>query len=77
MRVLQWIFCAESVTLLDCVLLQFYFTLNTIAMLLCFFSSLPILVVYSVVQAADIIKVIVGYVLIRKGKWISNIVEKM
>lgn len=23
-------FCAESVTLLDCVLLQFYFTLNTI-----------------------------------------------
>lgn len=48
-----------------------------IAMLLCFFSSLPILVVYSVVQAADIIKVIVGYVLIRKGKWISNIVEKM
>ena len=22
-------FCAESVTLLDCVLLQFYFTLNT------------------------------------------------
>ena len=29
MRVLQWIFCAESITLLDCVLLQFYFTLNT------------------------------------------------
>ena len=28
MRVLQWFFCAGSVTLLDCVLLQFYFTLN-------------------------------------------------
>lgn len=48
-----------------------------IAMFLCFFTSIPILVVYSVVQAADIIKVILGYVLIKKGKWISNIVEKM
>ena len=48
-----------------------------IAIFLCYYTSLPILVVYSVVQAADIIKVIVGYVLIRKGKWISNIVEKM
>ncbi len=48
-----------------------------IAVLLCFFTPLPILVVYSVVQAADIIKVIVGYVLIKKGKWISNIVENM
>ena len=48
-----------------------------IAIFLCYYTSLPILVVYSVVQAADIIKVIVGYVLIRKGKWISNIVEKI
>ena len=48
-----------------------------IAILLCFFTPLPILVVYSVVQAADIIKVIVGYVLIKKGKWISNIVENI
>ena len=48
-----------------------------IAILLCFFTSLPILVVYSVVQAADIIKVLVGYTLIKKGKWISNIVENM
>lgn len=48
-----------------------------IAMLLCFFTPLPILVVYTVVQAADIIKVIVGYVLIKKGKWISNIVESI
>lgn len=48
-----------------------------IAILLCFFTPLPILGVYSVVQAADIIKVIVGYVLIKKGKWISNIVENI
>lgn len=48
-----------------------------IAMVLCFFTPLPILAVYSVVQAADIIKVIVGYVLIKKEKWISNIVESI
>lgn len=48
-----------------------------IAMVLCFFTPLPILAVYSVVQAADIIKVIVGFVLIKKEKWISNIVESM
>lgn len=48
-----------------------------IAMVLCFFTPLPILAVYAVVQAADIIKVIVGYALIKKGKWISNIVENI
>lgn len=46
-----------------------------IALLLCNLTGLPILVIYAVVQAADIIKVIVGYVLIQKGIWISNIVE--
>lgn len=46
-----------------------------IALLLCNLTGLPILVVYAVVQAADVIKVIVGYVLIQKGIWISNIVE--
>lgn len=46
-----------------------------IALLLCNLTGLPILVIYAVVQAADIIKVIVGYVMIQKGIWISNIVE--
>lgn len=46
-----------------------------IALCLCFFTGLPIFGVYAIVQAADIIKVIVGYILIRKGIWISNIVE--
>lgn len=44
------------------------------AFLLCEFSPLPILAVYAVIQAADLIKVCVGYVLIKKGVWISNIV---
>ena len=46
-----------------------------IALVLCNFTALPILGVYAIVQAADIIKVIVGYFMIRKGIWISNIVE--
>lgn len=46
-----------------------------LAMLLCYMTELPILSIYVIVQAADIVKVIVGYVLIRKGIWISNIVE--
>lgn len=46
-----------------------------LAMLLCYMTELPILSIYAIVQAADIVKVIVGYVLIRKGIWISNIVE--
>lgn len=44
------------------------------AFLLCQFSPLPILAIYAIIQAADLIKVCVGYVLIRKGVWISNIV---
>lgn len=46
-----------------------------LAMFLCYMTELPILSIYATVQAADIVKVIVGYVLIRKGIWISNIVE--
>ena len=46
-----------------------------IAVCLCYYTGLPILGVYAIVQAADIIKVVVGYILIQKGIWISNIVE--
>lgn len=46
-----------------------------VAILLCHFTGLSILVIYAIVQAADIIKLIVGYILIQKGIWISNIVE--
>lgn len=46
------------------------------AFLLCNFTSLPIFAVYAVIQAADLIKVTVGYVLIKKGVWISNLVSE-
>lgn len=46
-----------------------------IAAVLCYYTGLPILGVYAIVQAADLIKLAVGYILIQKGVWISNIVE--
>lgn len=46
----------------------------TTALVLCLLTDLPILVIYTVIQAIDIIKVIVGSILIKKGVWISNIV---
>lgn len=46
-----------------------------LAYLLCNFTAMPILAVYAVIQAADIIKVIIGYIMIKKGIWISNIVS--
>lgn len=45
------------------------------ALLLCYFTSLSVFWIYVIVQSADIIKVIVGYILIKKGIWISNLVE--
>lgn len=44
------------------------------AFVLCNGTSLPIFAVYALVQSVDLIKVAVGYFLIRKGIWISNIV---
>ena len=46
-----------------------------IAAVLCYYTGLPILGIYAIVQAADLIKLAVGYILIQKGVWISNIVE--
>lgn len=47
-----------------------------VAVILCYFTALPIAAVYVLVQSVDIIKVIVGYVLIKKGVWISNLAEE-
>ena len=46
-----------------------------LTLLLCSFSGLPVIGIYAIVQAADIIKVIIGFVLVKKGLWVSNIVE--
>ncbi|MCI7759969.1 MAG: MATE family efflux transporter [[Eubacterium] saphenum] len=46
-----------------------------LTLLLCSFSGLPVIGIYAIVQAADIIKVIIGFILVKRGLWISNIVE--
>lgn len=46
-----------------------------LALALCFMTGLHVLAVYAIVQAADIIKIAVGAVMIRKGIWISNLAE--
>lgn len=49
----------------------------SLAAILCFFTTLPIIWVFTIVQAADLIKVVVGYILIQKGIWITNLVEDL
>lgn len=46
-----------------------------VALVLCLFTPVSVFVVFAIVQSLDLIKVAVGYVLIRKGVWISNIVK--
>ncbi len=46
------------------------------AILLCHFSPLSIFVIYGIIQSLDIVKIIVGYFLVRKGVWISNLVSE-
>ncbi len=46
-----------------------------VAALLCYFTNLPILLIYIIVQALDFIKTVLGYILIRKGVWIANLVS--
>ncbi|MGN0437845.1 MAG: MATE family efflux transporter [Lachnospiraceae bacterium] len=48
-----------------------------VAFCLCKFTSLPILTIYVVVQSLDMIKVIVGYILIKKEVWITNLVDTL
>lgn len=45
-----------------------------LAFLLCIFTGLDILTIYFICQAVNIIKAVIGFVLIKKGIWIKNIV---
>ena len=47
----------------------------TIAFTLSRFTDLPVLVIYGMVQAADFVKCIIGFVLVKKGVWLHNIVS--
>ena len=38
-------------------------------------TGLPTIAVYAIIQSMDIVKGIIGYILIKKGVWINNITE--
>lgn len=46
----------------------------SIAFVLSRFTAIPVLGVYIIVQLSDIIKCIIGFVLVKKGVWLQNIV---
>ena len=48
-----------------------------VALALCNYTGLPILAIYTIIQSLDILKVIVGYILIKAGIWITNLAEEV
>lgn len=52
-----------------CVSVAIAFTLSR-------YTSLPVIVVYVMVQLGDLIKCFIGFLLVKKGIWLQNIVEK-
>ncbi len=46
----------------------------TIAFALIHFTNLPVIAVYALVQAGDMIKCVIGFILVKKGVWLQNIV---
>lgn len=45
-----------------------------IAFLLSRYTALPVIAVYAMVQLGDIIKCVIGFILVKKGIWLQNIV---
>lgn len=46
----------------------------SLAFVLSRFTALPVLGIYAIVQAADFIKCMIGFILVKKGVWLRNIV---
>jgi len=47
-----------------------------IAFLLSRYTTIPVLMIYALVQAGDWIKCVIGFILVKKGIWIQNIINK-
>lgn len=47
-----------------------------VAFVLSRFTTLPILPLYALVQSLDLIKCVIGFVLLKKGTWLNNMVEE-
>lgn len=60
--------------LFDCV---FLWTINIpLAMILVYLTDLPILPLYACIQSVELIKVVLGYILLKRRSWVNNLVEK-
>jgi len=46
-----------------------------VAFVLCRYTNISIYTIFVIIQSADIIKVMIGYQLIKKGVWVTNLVE--
>ena len=46
-----------------------------IAFVLSRYTGIHVLVIYACVQLADLIKCVIGFVLVKKGVWLQNIVS--
>lgn len=46
-----------------------------IAFTLSRFTTLPVIIIYTLVQVGDMIKCLVGFILVKKGVWLQNIVS--
>lgn len=44
--------------------------------ILCHYTQLPILTVYFVLQASELLKCIIGYILVRRGVWLNTLVQE-
>ena len=47
-----------------------------VAFILSKYTNMPIVPLYFTVQSLDIIKCIIGFIMVKKGIWIKNIIDK-
>ena len=45
-----------------------------IAFVLSRYTALPVVAIFALVQAADLIKSAIGFILVKKGIWLQNLV---
>lgn len=48
-----------------------------VAMILTHLTSLPILAIYAAVQCIELVKVVLGYILLKRKAWVNNLVENV
>jgi Na+-driven multidrug efflux pump len=46
------------------------------AVLICTYTALPVVMIYLCVQLTDLIKCVIGFILVKKGVWVQNLVKE-